>query len=209
MCSTFIVQGEPCEYKFTSNWLSEPENCTAFINHMKSRHGFGCVNDVKTGLVYTTRTAQTAIESATAKSLLPANHYFQPIFFRFQNLAQDKEQLLFRITLFRADSSGNKTLSSALVQLTPEIKPIVAKITMNANANSKMVSQWGQHSTSTLSWTVKAISFKEFRKLVKVSQNAETRPLFPFSLPVSFLSEYYVGDCDGKIVDTMVFELKD
>lgn len=208
LCSAFCVQGENCEFKFTSKWLSIPENYTDFFNHIKTRHGCNCIDSVKIGSPRLTGTELKTIQFTVLGPPFLAHHYFKPIFYRLENPTGGTEQVFFVVILLKTDNFGNKVLSWVVVQLTPEITPIVVKITINETENSRMVTQWGQHSVPTLSWTVKPLRFNDFRTLVEIPQNADTVQIFPFSLPVSLLSEYYVNENIGKFCYTITFELK-
>lgn len=208
MCSIFSNSSQNCQFKFTATWLREPENCSNFIKHLKSCHEYTCLDDVKIGQKYNYIWEMNYFHGLKVSSSKPPHQYWRPRFYRFRNRSYSKEQIFFRIVLLKVDSSGNKILSFGLVQLTPVIEPLIMRITIKGNANPRMVAKWGANSSSDLSWNLQPIWFNEFKKMVEVSANTEKRLSFPFSLPISFLAEYYVGD-DGKFVETMSFELRD
>ncbi len=86
-----------------------------------------------------------------------------------------------------------KKMSFAFVQLTPpETSQMIVKLKIVGKPSSGMISQYGQNSLPVLSWSQKPMTFNKFMEMVeKPPDNPGTELSFPFSLPVSLLSDYY------------------
>lgn len=210
-CSPNIIKlcaslGEPlCQYKFTSTWLSEPENCKAFVNHMKSCHGYDFIDNLQVGTTY--QTVLNWAEIQKAKSIIPTtfNPQVKKIirlkFFRIKSPYLGKDQLFFQITWLELKNLSDQphSVSWIIICLTPETIPVMTVRRSIVGAENTTIG--GQYSSPVLSWTLKPISIDQFINIV----NGGMTSLIPFSVPVDFLIKYYLSE-DEKLTGTLTVE---